>query len=355
MPGIRKLPSGKWQATVRLPDGRRITRAHVLKSTVKVWAEEEERRLRRGEWTDPRHARVTVGDWFEQWSNARVVQAETRRGDQASSTRVKDTFAHRPIGAVTRIEVQSWVRRMEADGVGPHAVRRAYNLLSTAYGAAVLEGVVGNTPCRRIALPRTLTKLPPWYTPDEVHRLTSKMNEPHATMTLVMCWLGLRWGECAGLRVEDVDWLRRKVRVVGAMSQDGVWKEYPKTVKSRREIPAPEWLIERMSVGAPGEGLLFTTRRQSRPLSGSNWRKVWDTAVTRAGVPVHTPHACRHTAASWLIQDGVPLHYVQAYLGHEHASTTERYAHLAPDAHDRVDAAFRLPTHIRRTDEKTGP
>jgi hypothetical protein len=34
--------------------------------------------------------------------------------------------------------------------------------------------------------------------------------------------------------------------------------------------------------------------------------------------------------------DGVPLYDVQALLGHESFATTQRYAHLAPDAHSRV-------------------
>jgi hypothetical protein len=44
----------------------------------------------------------------------------------------------------------------------------------------------------------------------------------------------------------------------------------------------------------------------------------------------------RHTAASWLVQDDVPLYDVQALLGHEDYASTQRYAHLTPDAHDRV-------------------
>jgi len=44
----------------------------------------------------------------------------------------------------------------------------------------------------------------------------------------------------------------------------------------------------------------------------------------------------RNTAASWLVQDGVPLYDVQAVMGHEDYATTQRYVHLAPDAHGKV-------------------
>lgn len=355
MASIRKLPSGKYQATVRLPDGRRVTRTHVLKGTVKVWAEEEERRLRRGEWTDPKLARHTVGSWLDLWTAARVVEKETARGDAYSDARVRAEFVTAPIGAVTRMSVQAWIKRMSVAGVGPSSIRKAYNYLAAALNSAVDEGLLVASPCRRITLPTDPPKLPPWYTPAQVDAIVAELGEPHATMTLVMCWLGLRWGECAGLRVQDVDWLRRRVQVVGVQPQEGgTWKEYPKSIKSRRELPAPAWLIERMALHAPREGLLFTTRRQARPLSGSNWRTVWNAAIDRAQVPNHTPHACRHTAASWLVQAGVPLYDVQAFLGHESYETTQRYAHLQPDSHGRIEEAWGLLSHRCRTDAETG-
>lgn len=354
MATYRKLPSGKWQATVRLADGRRVTRTAPLKGSVKAWAEDEERRIRRGEWVDPRLAR-TVGEWLDVWGAARIVEPDTARGDTYSDARARAGFAATPLAHVTRVAVQGWVKGLVVDGLGAPSVRKAYNYLAAAMNAAVDEGMIVASPCRRITLPTNPPKPPPWFTPAQVDAIVDQLDEPHATMTLVMCWLGLRWGECAGLRVQDVDWLRRRVSVVGVQPQQGgVWKEYPKTATSRRELPVPEWLIERMGAVSATEGLVFRTRRGSKPLSGTNWRRTWDAAVVAARVPAYTPHACRHTAASWLVQAGVPLYDVQAYLGHRSFAMTQRYAHLAPDSHGRIEAALQTLSHMRRTDTKTG-
>lgn len=57
-------------------------------------------------------------------------------------------------------------------------------------------------------------------------------------------------------------------------------------------------------------------------------------------VPHYPPHSIRHTCASWLVQKGVPLYEVQHLLGHESFETTQRYAHLQPDAHNAVLEAW---------------
>lgn len=53
-------------------------------------------------------------------------------------------------------------------------------------------------------------------------------------------------------------------------------------------------------------------------------------------VPHYPPHSMRHTCASWLVQRGVSLYEVQHLLGHESFQTTQRHAHLQPDAHKAV-------------------
>lgn len=79
------------------------------------------------------------------------------------------------------------------------------------------------------------------------------------------------------------------------------------------------------------------TAPEGGPVSDSHFRnRVRYAAIGAAGVRSLAPWVTRHTAASWVVQDGVPLHDVQALLGHESFATAQRHAHLAPGAHGKV-------------------
>lgn len=355
MPAYRKLPSGLHQYTVRLPNGKRVSRTDRLKRVVAEWARDEEARIARGEWRDPATMRITFDEWRDRFMAARVVEPETARRDKGVlANHLDPQWSGWKLAAISRIEVQGWVKRMESAGVGAHAVRHAYNMLATMLSAAVDEGILPASPARRISLPPTPAKQPAWFTHDQVEAICEQLPARHAAATWLMAWCGLRWGETSGLRVRDVAFLRRRLSVVGVNTQHGRWKEYPKSSRSRREIPVPPHVLELLAPlaagKAPGE-LLFLTERQyrgeSRPWSGGNWRLRWHEAIEAAqaarpelGVPAHSPHSLRHSAASWLVQQGVPLYDVQRQLGHESFAITARYAHLAPDAHDAIEAAW---------------
>lgn len=384
MPYIRKLPSGKWQATVRAPNGKRQSRTDFIKKVVSDWAKEEETKIARGMWRDPRAGRSTVQEFSDKWFPARVVEAETRRSDEGMMrNHILKHWADWPLNSITPLDVQTWVRKMQKDGVGAFAIRRAYNLFSTLCGDAVTAGVIAETPCRKITRPATPPKLPAWFLRDQVDAIRAELDKAHrghSVMTELMCVVGPRWGEaaavCAGEREDGnpVDWLRGRTKIVGALTQAGKWKSYPKSSKSRREVPVPRYLLNEMAPlvdGRTTDARVFVTNRGGKDLSGANWRAVWYAAVDRANaaigernrklpegertplIPRLDPHDCRHTAASWLIQAGVPLADIQKLLGHESGQTTARYSHLAPDAHGSVEDAWKLilphQTHGRRT------
>jgi integrase len=159
--------------------------------------------------------------------------------------------------------------------------------------------------------------------------------------------------------------------VMGTANRYGEWKEYPKTSASRDEVPiAPHVvkLLQPLVRLRPQEERVFLSVR-GRPLHMENWRRTWDRALGRANEaiarhnatasdrehvrpidPEMDPHDCRHTAASWLAQAGVPLYDIKGLMRHESIKTTEKYAHLQPGAHGAVEAAWgTLVTHQRRT------
>ncbi|MEU5825001.1 tyrosine-type recombinase/integrase [Streptomyces sp. NPDC047803] len=169
-------------------------------------------------------------------------------------------------------------------------------------------------------------------------------------------YTGLRWGELSGLHRHRIDQRRSRLFVVEVNTKRGI-KEYPKSSRSRREVPLPAHVLEALErhiYRLDRDAVVFTTvtkGRAGRLLDDGNWRRqTWWPAIENAHyfddygeqqlVPHYPPHSMRHTCASWLVQKGVSLYEVQHLLGHESFQTTQRYAHLQPDAHKAVLGAW---------------
>ncbi|MEU6245814.1 site-specific integrase [Streptomyces sp. NPDC047024] len=258
--------------------------------------------------------------------------------------------------AMGRMDVQAWVRSLMLEGKGASAIRRSYNLLHSLMQAAVDEDIISVTPCRRTELPPEAVKPPEWFTLDQAQAILDELSGPWRTLALLAFYTGLRWGESSGLHGKRIDWLRSRLFVVEVNTKSGI-KEYPKTAKSRREVPIPDHVLDALARhmhDRDPDGVVFTTvtkGRAGRLLIDGNWRRqTWwpavraaryvDTDRKRRAVPEYPPHSMRHTCASWLVQQGVSLYEVQHLLGHESYQTTQRYAHLAPDAHKAVLGAW---------------
>jgi integrase len=245
------------------------------------------------------------------------------------------------MAAVTRLEAQAWVDRLTAKRppLAAATVAAAVHQMSTLYRLAMREHppLVMVNPFADLALPRIAPQSPDFYEREEAAALYEAAGRWRTLVELGM-QTGLRTEEIFGLHGHRVDWLRARITVVDVMTRAGL-RQYPKSRKSHRAVPVPGDVLAAMSAlmaGRPRESLVFTAP-WGGPLGDVNFRnRAWYPAVERAGIRRFPPRIMRHTAASWLVQDGVPLYDVQALLGHESYSTTERYAHLAPDAHGKV-------------------
>jgi integrase len=155
--------------------------------------------------------------------------------------------------------------------------------------------------------------------------------------------LGLRVAELLALRVEDVDFLHRTVRVEWQTSPDGKRRVPPKTPRSRRTLPLPRVVADALTahiVEYPlGEdGSLFTTPTCVLYRHEHYGSRIFAKAVREAGLPAGTTsHHLRHHFASVLLAAGESVVAVAERLGHENATLVlKTYGHLMPDSEDRT-------------------
>lgn len=189
---------------------------------------------------------------------------------------------------------------------------------------------------------------------EDVARLADESDEYRA-LVLTLAYCGLRWGEAIGLRVRDVQFLRRRISVSENAVQIGVQHVVgPTKGREDRSVPVPEFVLNELSVQCAGKAsgdLVFSTsdgRYLPRPKSSNGW---FTRAVRAAGVQSVTPHDLRHTCASLAVSAGVNVLALARMLGHKDPSVTLRvYSDLFDTDLDAVAATL----HTRYGDQKRG-
>lgn len=354
----RKLPSGKWQVTVTLPhwarttepDGtirKKVSRTSARKADVMVWATQLEAELQRGRWHDPRPGHgLTVAEWRAQWAPTRIIENTTRNKDDVHwRLRVDPKWGSIPLTEVTRLNVRQWVAAMRADGIGPDTIKGTVHHFGAILSGAVGEDLLDVNPVHGVELPTSEPRDEDPFSVAEVTAILAELDEPYRTLADLGTRSGLRFGELAGLDIVNVDFALAQLRVRQVIERhDRTPRKRLKTKASKRIVPIDHDLLVPLArlAGDRKAGLIFRGP-QGGPLTDVHFRaRVWKPALARAGVPYRSPHNMRHTAASWLVMAGVDLYRVQALLGHESASTTQKYAHLMPDAHGPIREAWAL-------------
>ena len=256
----------------------------------------------------------------------------------------------RPLAAITPMHVQGAVDA-RAREVAPATVARDFSALRAMFNAAVDADVIGRSPCRKIALPRVRPPQRVAVRPDDLERLASEVAPRYRALILVAGVLGLRWGEAVGLRVRDVDFLRRTVTVAEVVEETAGLVEIvseAKTAAGLRTLSAPAFLIDeladhlavhRRDVAALDDVLIFVGPRGG-VLRRRFADRVFAPAVKRAKLdPSLTFHGLRHAAITTMVELGVHPRVMQGRAGHATAKLTmELYAHV-PEEADRQTAA----------------
>lgn len=351
---IRQLPSGRWNAIVRLPDGTRRSYTHPLRSVVKGWATEMEADRRRGELIDPRAGQTTVGELWEKVRNARRLELASRRRDESHwRVHVAPRWEHMPVGGILQTDVEAWIVAMDRAGVGAATIQGSVGVLRAILRHAVKDKLIRFNPAAKGELDG-MPERPPHQDrvlePDEDEPLLAALDavakgRPHGRLLgELMLYCGLRWSEAAAIPRERVLMRRQLLDIAPVVERDGTIRPYPKSKAGVRLVPVDPELWPRVrdrAMATPPGGLLIPAP-SGAVLDYTHWRaRVWQPAIAAAGLadPQPTPHDCRHTCGTRLAEQLVPLHEIMALMGHETLESVQRYLHASAARHDRARAA----------------
>ncbi|NOY56974.1 MAG: tyrosine-type recombinase/integrase, partial [Actinobacteria bacterium] len=291
-----------------------------------------------GTYIDPRAGRIRLADFAQQATAGWVNRRDSTKARDESYLRslVMPTFADMPIGAITLFDVQAWVSDLDADGYAPATIRKAYQLLGRILNDAVNGGLIAATPCRDVDLPKIEQTEKRFLSPDEITLLADTITPRYRALILTGTYTGLRFGELAALRTDDLDLLRRTLRVDEQLSRQGSWRMVAGPLKSKkayRTIGIPTFLCEELAIHLteyPSASDLVFSHAQGGPLDYNRFRRRhWNPAVETSVGPPCTPHDLRHTHVAMLIAENQSPRYIADRLGHESTRTVlDVYGHL---------------------------
>jgi integrase len=353
--GLRKLPSGRWQASYCDPDGQRrfAPDTFATKRAGEQWLNVTETDLLRGEWLNPDDHRVSLSEFGNRWIKERPGLRPRTFGLYQSLFRkhIEPRLGKVAVGDLTTARVRTWRTGLLDLGVSATTTAKAYRLLRSILMTAADDGVIARNPCRIRGAGTEPTPERPVLSVVQVSELAVRLPEPFGLMALVTTYGSLRWGEVTALRRNDFDPLSGVVRIRTAFSRDysgKIQRGAPKSRAGHRAVVLPRPIADRLSahldggrVGDDEEALIFPGDKGG-PLHRSNFNKrvSWPENVAAIAAPGLHFHDLRHTGNTLAATTGASLRDLMTRMGHDSMRAALIYQHNTEGADRKIADAL---------------
>jgi integrase len=336
---IRKLPSGRWQARYRGPDGLLRSAPHTFahKADANRWLALTEAELLGGEWIDPEAGRLPFAEYATAWIGERPgLRPKTiQLYRYLLRAHLQEDFGSRTIASITEADVRRWRADLLSAGLSPVTTAKAYRLLKSILATAVEDGLIRRNPCRVKGASVEKSPERPVLTVAQVYALADAVGPRYRALVLIACFCGLRWGELAGLQRRDIDCNRRTIRVARQLCEVAGRPPFlapPKTDAGKRLVAIPSVILSDVRshldtlIPPEADALLFTSPT-GKPLRHGNFRRrVWVPALAASRVDVHL-HDLRHTGNGLVAEAGANLRELMERMGHSTSRAALIYLH----------------------------
>ncbi len=321
------------------------------------------------QYLDPEMAKVTFEHWARRWwptvENSERAPSTISGYESALRIQVLPYLGSRRLRTLRRIDMDEWLGQLRTAGYANSTIHSARTVAGMVFTSALDARIIASNPLRGIRVPTGTNRTRNALSVEQVEALAATVDPWWRSFVLVLAYCGLRPGEAAALRRRHLDDLGRLTVERGMTEHRGHLLERDTKTHRARVVQVPSSVLVEVRdhlaahVGDDPLALIFTTPCGT-PVRISNWRhKVWQPAANDIGLPKWaTPYVLRHTAASLMAQQGVPVSAAAAALGHDPAVFLRTYAHLYPDdlrsVADAMDRA-RAETISERATDRSNP
>jgi integrase len=302
---------------------------------------------------------LTVQQWMSLWLDtiaSRKVRPSTLAGYRTCVNRISRHLGHHRLDRLQPEHLEAFYTRLEADGLSSTTALLHHRVISRALKVAMQRGRVARNVATLVDAPTARREeVQPPTAADARKILDLAKDLPNGTRWSVALALGLRQGEALGLLWDAVDLDAGTLTVRRALQRQagkGLVLVEPKSRAGRRTIKLPDALRDalrthrvrqaeqRLAAANTWEdrGFVFC-QPNGRPIDARRDWLDWKAILKAAGIRDARLHDARHTAATLLLQQGVPARVVMEILGHSQISLTlGTYSHVVPElAHEAAE------------------
>lgn len=317
-----------------------------------------------------KYSNMLFSDYMLEWLEnikPKVVQSTYIGYEQVVKGRLCPYFKSKKIKLIDLRprDIQDFINHLYKQRLKGSTIAHYTSNMNTALKEAVIAEIIPSNPMDRIESVKKEVYIPEFYTDDELIELievikTQKLELP---LTLGIIY-GLRREEILGLTWNAIDFKNKSITIrktVGRGKYDGVTqfliKDIPKNKSSYRTLPMFDFIAdslkkykEKYKLNEKIFGNTYITDYKDFICLMDNGELVKPDYVDRTfsrilkenGFRHIRLHDLRHSCATLLLRNGVPLPEIQKWLGHSNIITTQRYSHL--DQNDKSIPANMIET-----------
>src|SRR5438876_4178727 len=226
-------------------------------------------------------------------------------------------FGSRPLGQITRAEIEAW-RREKMMKCRPATINRDLSRLRRMFSLAIEWDLLEESPMTGIRFLRENNARTRYLSLEESNRLIASCIAPHIrALVTVALHSGMRLGEILDLHWYELDFASGFILVRDSKNGESRHVAHDATLAA----------LFRAYPHRLGADLVFSSSSGGRIV---DVRTGFLNACKRAGLTDLHFHDLRHTFASQFVMAGGDLYILKEILGHKSITMTQRYAHLSP-------------------------